>query len=95
MNTNLLDEDWPASIPKPVLPKGYEWVCLRQAFGLRQPDGGHPWWVRVCWTMRNGKQRMLKMGDSVFSTPQQAITFAVAEAESHRRYRDNVERTRV
>lgn len=93
-DTSILEEDWPASVPKPQLPKGYEWVCLRRAFGLQQPGGEHPWWIRLCWTMRSGKKRMLKTGEKFFATPQEAIDFAIVEAVRHRLHRQRAERAR-
>ncbi len=76
--------DWP-DIPKPELPPGYSWVCLRPALGLENPDGTHPWWIRVQWLTGNGKTRMLRLGGPEhFATPQEAIRHAVNEAMIHR-----------
>lgn len=75
--------NWPEGIERPELPKGYKWECLDQALGLRNPDGlTHPWWIRVSWTTKSGKHRMLNtLGN--FVTPQDAVSSAALIAMQH------------
>jgi hypothetical protein len=74
--------DWPADVEKPPLPDGYEWVCLRPALGIGDP-GKHPWWVRVSWSMRNGKRRFVSGMMGYYETPQHAIDSAIHIAKAH------------
>lgn len=85
--TKDLIVDWPDSVAMPALPDGYEWVGLWQAGGLNLPDGGHPWYIRLCWTIKGGKKRMLSTGMKVFATPQEAINYAHREATQHQKRR--------
>ena len=74
---------WFADFDEPLLPDGYQWECLRPAYGKKMVNGEHPWWVRVSWTMRNGKNRILKMTEEFFDTPQAAVEYAIREAIKH------------
>lgn len=74
--------NWPAWVPQPELPVGYEWVVLRPALGLGS-NGDHPWWVRVQWKTRNGRKRYLPLNEEYFGTPQAAIEYAVESARAH------------
>lgn len=77
----MTDDDWPENINKPKLPKKYHWQCLRQALGIgEEPD--HPWYIRVSWNIKNGKQRMLKT-QGYFNTPVEAIDFAMKKIADH------------
>lgn len=80
--SDALVGDWPPSIPKPPLPDGYQWICLRQAFGLKTANDEHPWWIRLSWTIRNGKKRILKI-PGYFDTAEFAVHRAVDEARKH------------
>jgi hypothetical protein len=66
--------DWP-DLPKPELPEGYKWECLRPS--------SHHWWVRVSWRTKGGRQRMLRFSEDLFATPTDAIRYAVNEVHIH------------
>lgn len=76
--------DWPHNIEKPELPEGYEWCCLRPAYGIGEMPN-HPWWVRVVFKTKNNHIRHLKITGEYFDTPQEAIDFAVKAANEHAR----------
>lgn len=71
-------DDWPEGIEKPILPDGYNWVCLLPAF----VEGGK-WWIQLKWTYSNGNQRMLKLNKEYFVSPREAIGYAVEAARQH------------
>ena len=77
--------DWPKGVKKPSLPEPYEFCCLRPAFGIGEP-GKHPWWIRVHWKTKDGKERVLKT-PGYFPWPRQAISYAVEKVEEHRKMR--------
>lgn len=80
--------EWPENITKPELPFGYEWVCLREALGVKNQDGTHPWYARISWKMNNGKNRMLNLAGKYFETLQEALDNAVQNAFDHAKKRN-------
>lgn len=81
--TDALLIDWPDGVDKPPLPEGYEWVCLSQAYGLKNADGNHPWWIRFSWRTKRGYQRIVRMPYKFFETSKDAIDEAIREANLH------------
>lgn len=75
--------DWPDGVPKPPLPSGYEWVCLRPALGIGEA-GEHPWWVRLARITRNGRRRYVRAAglgtDDFHRTAEEAIGAAMEAA---------------
>lgn len=83
-------DDWPEHIEKPALPDGYEWVCLRPAFGKRNPDNTHPWWVRISFRYphkRYGTIARILKTDGFFTTANDAIAYARLVVNEHTRKR--------
>lgn len=82
MSKDLIDE-WPKSIAKPMLPNGYEWWHIGQSLGIKNEAGQHPWWVRIVWTIKGGKKRVLRLPKEHFPTPEQATAYAADQAKKH------------
>lgn len=63
-----------------ALSKGYSWYYLWQAIGL--PN--HPWSAGITWTIKGGKQRVLRSAScGHYPTPKQAISYARKAAYEH------------
>lgn len=75
-----MSEDWPENIQKPELPKGYSWVCLRRCPKTKFPSS-EKWWIRMKKIYRGPHrttERMVKMRNEYFDTPEDAIRYCVA-----------------
>jgi hypothetical protein len=68
----------------PMLPEGYKWEMIHQvpqsSFTL---NTSNKWIVRISWTMRSGKHRMLNLKDLYFDTRGAALAHGAQAAKDH------------